>query len=178
MTMTDTCAACGLDVYDGGQLCPICRADPPPGFAPNGENSRVESSTDSGWTDLQRAAANVIAEYGGVMKAARALGCNHGVISLAAKGEDFPKARHVLGLPPKAIEVRPCPDCGQLHELKATCPHELQKQRSGPKRYRLHYEAGRGRSGREQRETIVAEMEAAGCESFTEYVDLLRQENE
>lgn len=168
--MTNRCAACGLDVYDGGQLCPICRADPPPGFAPNGENSRVESSTDSGWTDLQRAAVKAIATHGGVMKAARALGCNHGVISLAAKGEDFPKARHVLGLPPKAIEVRPCPDCGQLHEQKATCPHELQKARQ--KRQKVYTLAFRFKS----REDFDRARDAVGKDRTAWLMEMIDKE--
>ena len=41
-------------------------------------------------------------------------------------------------------------------------------------RHRLHYECGRGETGREREAQLRAEMQAAGTESFTEYVDMLR----
>lgn len=175
--MTDRCASCGLDVYDGGELCPICRGDAPSSVAANGTNSPVESSTAASLTVLQRAALDAIAEHGGVVDAARALGCNHGIISLARDGNDFPKARCVLGLPPKTVEVPPCPDCGQVHEVKATCTDKLRKRRARPNRVRLHYEAGYGDEGRAVDVEIRDEMRAAGCESFTEWVDKLREKS-
>ena len=44
-----------------------------------------------------------------------------------------------------------------------------------PKRFRLHYECGRGDTGAEHKAQLEAEAKAAGCSSFGEYVDYLRR---
>lgn len=46
------------------------------------------------------------------------------------------------------------------------------------KRYRLHYNCGRGAPGRERDAEIRRAIAAAGCESFTEWVDNLREVND
>lgn len=67
--------------------------------------------------------------------------------------------RHILGLPPRTVEVAPCVQCGELHEQKTTCPHELQRaRRNRPKVYTLAF---RFRS-REDFERARAAVDADG----------------
>lgn len=135
--MTDTrCTTCGLiaDYLDADGRCSFCaellKTSPRNGHR-NGRNQAVETPTTCGMDDssseLQKRARNAILTYGGIRPAALALGeklgetINHGVIALAARGEDFPKARHVLGLPPEPVPVYPCPECGKVHKQLKTC---------------------------------------------------------
>ena len=132
------CAACGLidaPYYDADGLCPLCSPEFNERHGSNGKESGVIRAVESSTTydlnqspsELQRRALDAITTYGGIRPAARALGdklgekVNHGVIGLAARGEDFPKARHVLGLPPEPVPVYPCPECGQVHKQLKSC---------------------------------------------------------
>lgn len=101
-----------------------------------------------------------------------------GTLCSIANGREPKSAhlRHALGLPPKPVPVLPCPECGQLHEQLATCPDQLQKARRLPRRHRLHYECGRGESGRKREAQLRAEMQAMAVENLTQLVDVLLTE--
>ncbi|MFW6183543.1 MAG: hypothetical protein ACOC8X_07085 [Chloroflexota bacterium] len=47
-----------------------------------------------------------------------------------------------------------------------------------PKRYRLHYEAGRGRSGRERYEQVKAWLAEQGYNNLTEAVDAMIEDGD
>lgn len=89
-----------------------------------------------------------------------------------------PKVDYALGFreQPPAVPVPPCAECGKVHDQLHTCPHELQKARTRPPRIRSHYEHGYGDAGAKHKAELQAEWEAAGCDSFTDYVDYLRGE--
>ncbi len=188
--MIDKCAACGLKDaphYDENGLCPLCSPEfvapkPQMGIREK-QNAGVTARDilDTGYLPqlIAERAEGEISRFGGVRKAAvgltKELGhrVTPGVVSLARKGRDIPSTRRAMGLPLASVEVRPCPECGELHEQKATCPRELQRARKRPRRHRLHYECGRGAPGRERADELRAEMQALGIANFTRFVNIL-----
>lgn len=76
-----------------------------------------------------------------------------------AKSDAISIALGIMSKPPEVEEVPVCAQCGELHEQKTTCPHELQRaRRNRPKIYTLAF---RFRS-REDFEKARAAVDAGG----------------
>lgn len=132
--MTDPrCDTCGVvaPVLNAKGECALCNPDFGGGEGSNGSSANGSAAGKASTiyasivpdTELQRRAIEAILKYDGLRPAAHKLSkekgwpVNHGIVALAAKGEDFPKARKVFDLPPKVVEVPPCPNCGEAHTV-------------------------------------------------------------
>lgn len=83
--------------------------------------------------------------------------------------------------PVPVVEVEPCPECGEAHTVDwctvngppAVKGRASGSNRKGRKRHRLHYEAGYGEAGEQQRQNIERAMKELRIDNFTQFVNTL-----
>lgn len=108
----------------------------------------------------------------GFMGAVQRIGVNKGLVYRAWKDATYsPTLRKALDLPPVAVPVPPCSSCGRVHTQHKQCDDKRKARRCKANGY-LRRAVWLHESDLPQ---LEAEMHAAGCESFSDYVDWLRR---